>query len=95
MRKKKRPSRKPPLDERHYRAIELLAGSRPNYEDISQSVGISRMTLYRWRRRSDFKRELRKAVDRNLAETRRQLAPRMRPKTAEEIEWFLRISGVV
>jgi transposase-like protein len=38
-------------------------GRCPNYEDIAKKIGVNRRTLYRWRLRKDFERELRKAID--------------------------------
>ncbi|RAV03036.1 phBC6A51 family helix-turn-helix protein [Paenibacillus sp. YN15] len=69
-RKRKRkgnyPKRRPPLDERHYRAIEMLTRvPRMNYEEIAAELGVDRRTLYRWRERPDFQRaykELSRAV---------------------------------
>lgn len=63
----KQPSQVPPLDERHYAAIELMI--RPFYDsksggnrwltrtEIAEIIGISRMQLYRWEQRKDFQRE--------------------------------------
>lgn len=63
----KQPSQVPPLDDRHYAAIELMI--RPIYdskrgrrrwlarEEIAEIIGISRMQLYRWEQRKDFQRE--------------------------------------
>jgi len=90
-----RPHRRPPMDERHFLAIELLSGIRDNYEEVAQTVGISRMQLYRWRKRPDFRRELRKVCDRKLREQNREIKRRFTPKTAEDIEWILRSAGIV
>ncbi|QNG60322.1 helix-turn-helix domain-containing protein [Bacillus sp. PAMC26568] len=60
MRKKmrsKQPSQVPPLDERHYLAIELLMsvnGKRLTRAKIAEKCAISRMQLYRWEQRKDF-----------------------------------------
>jgi transcriptional regulator with XRE-family HTH domain len=69
-RKKKRskqPSQVPPLDERHYRAIEMLTGLYENgcwhwftRQEIAEACGVSRMQLWRWEQRKDFQRELEK-----------------------------------
>ncbi|MFM9327957.1 phBC6A51 family helix-turn-helix protein [Paenibacillus mesotrionivorans] len=65
-RKKRRgnyPKRRLPLDERHYRAIDLLTTHpRKNHEEIAQELGITRMTLFRWRNRPDFDREYRRIL---------------------------------
>ncbi|MCM3788373.1 hypothetical protein M3221_08155 [Domibacillus indicus] len=67
-RKKKRskqPSQVPPLDDRHYLAMELMM--KPYYDqkrdhnrwlnrsEIAELVGISRMQLYRLEQRKDLK----------------------------------------
>lgn len=69
-RRKKRsrqPSQVPPLDKRHYYAIELMV--RPvtdkysgkkrwlSRQEIADKVGVSRMQLWRWEQRKDFQRE--------------------------------------
>jgi transcriptional regulator with XRE-family HTH domain len=89
-RKKKRsrqPSQVPPLDERHYLAIELM--SKPFYDralgrnrwltrqEIANRVGISRMQLWRWEQRRDFQREKEKRVRayvRSFVKTRKSYA---------------------
>jgi AcrR family transcriptional regulator len=63
----KQPSQVPPLDDRHYLAIELLAElKRLSREDIAKACGVSRMTLYRWEQRKDFRREYEKLVQAKL-----------------------------
>jgi DNA-directed RNA polymerase specialized sigma subunit len=53
--KRKQPSQVPPLDERHYLAIELLVdGKRLTRGMIAKKCGVSRMQLYRWELRKDF-----------------------------------------
>lgn len=63
----KQPSQVPPLDDRHYLAIELMLGIEVNgrnvwltKEQIANECGVSRMQLYRWEQRKDFQRELSK-----------------------------------
>ncbi|AIM17282.1 hypothetical protein HW35_14430 [Bacillus sp. X1(2014)] len=68
----KQPSQVPPLDERHYYAIELMV--RPVYDkitggkrwltrqEIANKVGVSRMQLWRWEQRKDFQREKEKRL---------------------------------
>jgi DNA invertase Pin-like site-specific DNA recombinase len=66
---KKKYTRRPPLNEKHYEAIALLAEygrKRLTHERIARKLRINRRTLYRWRQRPDFDNELRKAIDRQL-----------------------------
>ncbi|MFC7785675.1 phBC6A51 family helix-turn-helix protein [Rossellomorea sp. GCM10028870] len=61
-RRKKRsnqPSQVPPLDTRHYLAIELLLDFQAGLsrEEIAKECGVSRMQLFRWEKRKDFQRE--------------------------------------
>lgn len=93
--RKRRRRRQYPLDDRHYRAIALLANARDNYEEIAQAVGVSRMSLYRWRKRADFSRELRTLTDRIHNERKRELHRKYALKTPEDIEWYFRMSGMV
>lgn len=63
----KQPSQVPPLDNRHYAAMELMIG--PHYDEkagrkrwltraeIAEIVGVSRMQLWRWEQRKDFQHE--------------------------------------
>ncbi|WP_309087575.1 hypothetical protein [Domibacillus sp.] len=63
----KQPSQVPPLDERHYLAMELIM--KPYYDqkrdrnrwlnrsEITELVGVSRMPLCRWEQRKDFQHE--------------------------------------
>lgn len=71
MAKRKKRAR-PPLDDRHRLAIELLTTvPTPTLEETAQACGVDRRTLYRWRNRTDFKREMRKVQDRKMNEFRR------------------------
>jgi DNA invertase Pin-like site-specific DNA recombinase len=96
--KKRKPRTRPPLDERHYRAIELLALKRVHntLDDIAAGVGVDRRTLYRWRQRKDFDKELRKARRKMIAERRRKI-PRtnFRAFTAFELTEWYRSTGVI
>lgn len=63
------PKRRLPLEERHYLAIDMLTEHRKHrmtHEEISKVLGITRMTLYRWEQRPDFKAELQRAINRKL-----------------------------
>lgn len=64
------PKRRPPLGERHYKAIDMLSNSRKygNHAKIARRLGISRMTLYRWRQRPDFQAELEREIKRKVRE---------------------------
>lgn len=73
MAKRKKRAR-PPLDDRHRLAIELLTTvPTPNLEDIAKACGVDRRTLYRWRLRSDFAKEMRKESERKADEYRRMI----------------------
>lgn len=76
MAKRKKRTR-PPLDARHYLAIELLTSvPTQNLEDIAGACGVDRRTLFRWRLRKDFERELRKVQQRKNAEYGRRIRQR-------------------
>lgn len=78
MKKRKKRSRRQPLTEKHYEAIALLTASgrmRLTRERIARKLRINRRTLYRWEHRSDFRKELRIAIDRKLRE---EIGPRWR-----------------
>ncbi|MHB0884176.1 phBC6A51 family helix-turn-helix protein [Paenibacillus sp. SEL1] len=65
MAKKRRKRRvRPPLDDRHRVAIELLAlkGTHDTLDDIASVCGVDRQTLYRWRQRKDFNKEYERAI---------------------------------
>lgn len=67
----KQPSQVPPLDDRHFKAIELftqvIEGKRKfNRTQIAQKCNISRMQLYRWELREDFRKELDKRTKQKL-----------------------------
>lgn len=93
--KRRRPSRRPPLDARHHRAIEMLAGLRVDYADVAKALGISRMTLWRWRQRKDFEKESRKAIARFVAKKCRVTHGKFRLTNAEDIEQYFRIAGIL
>lgn len=69
------PSQVPPLDDRHYLAMELIIGvwvngrrQKLNRTQIARECGVSRMQLYRWEQRKDFQKELDKRRKRRLKE---------------------------
>ncbi len=66
----KQPSQVPPLDERHYLAIELMIQPYSNRwltrQEIADIVGVSRMQLYRWEQRKDFQKALEKRRKQHL-----------------------------
>lgn len=94
MTKKRKKRIRPALDERHYIAIELLTSvPTPNLADIAQACAVDRRTLYRWRKRSDFDRELRK-VSRKKAEAMRRKARRTQtPMSIDGIERLFKCVG--
>lgn len=88
-----------PLDERHLRAISMLANvPTPTLEEVSAAVGVDRRTLYRWRHRKDFDRLLRMTIDERLSALRKRI-----PKTGllafarrgdtDVIAWFFDKAG--
>lgn len=77
MAKRRKKRTRPPLDDRHRLAIELLTTiPTQNLEEIAQACLVDRRTLYRWRLRKDFQREQRKVQERKNAEYRRRLRQR-------------------
>ncbi|MCV9948256.1 phBC6A51 family helix-turn-helix protein [Paenibacillus sp. BT-177] len=60
--KKRKRRARPPLDERHRLAIEMLArkGIHDTMDEIASLCGVDRRTLYRWRQREDFNKEYEK-----------------------------------
>lgn len=77
MAKRRKKRARPPLDDRHRLAIELLTSvPRPTREEIGRRCGVCRRTLHRWERRKDFQKELRKVQNRKSAEYRRRLRQR-------------------
>lgn len=88
----------PPLDERHYRAIEMLTKvPRMNYEKIAAELAVNRRTLYRWRERPDFQRAY-KELSRAVAKARFKhmkadiLSYALRGETGI-VTWFFEKSG--
>ncbi|OKP81838.1 hypothetical protein A3844_24960 [Paenibacillus helianthi] len=92
-RKSKRGRPVAPLDERHYRAIALLADGRMNYSEVARTCGVERRTLHRWRQRKDFDRELRKLSAKLVNEWRRTSRERMRLRTAQDMTWYFDAIG--
>ncbi|MCL6458140.1 MAG: hypothetical protein K6T85_09055 [Gorillibacterium sp.] len=93
--KKRKKRARPPLDERHYLAIELLTTApTKNLDDIARACMVNRRTLYRWRLRKDFERELRKVHERKMNERSRSLKGRFKLRSVADIEWFFNTIGV-
>ncbi|MFD2332251.1 phBC6A51 family helix-turn-helix protein [Cohnella sp. GCM10020058] len=92
---RKRPSRRLPLQPEHRRAIKQLAGLHVNYGDVAAELGVSRMTLYRWRHRPDFARELRKETAKVMRKRERELKDKFALTTLEDHVWFFNASGFV
>ncbi|WP_134911396.1 phBC6A51 family helix-turn-helix protein [Paenibacillus sp. IHB B 3084] len=91
----KRSSRRLPLSDIHYAAIALLSDvKRPSHKEIARRLGITRMTLYRYRKRPDFQRELKREIKRRTEELMRENRGRARVRAARDIEWFFRESGL-
>ncbi|MBP1905511.1 hypothetical protein J2Z32_002141 [Paenibacillus turicensis] len=83
LKKPKRGRPRTPLDIRHYLAIELLTTSpTENLEDIAKACGVDRRTLFRWRERKDFTRELNKVQQRKINEYIRRGKARIKHATA-------------
>lgn len=57
--KKRKRRTRPPLDERHRLAIEMLTrkGVHDTMDEIASLCSVDRRTLYRWRQREDFNKE--------------------------------------
>lgn len=68
---------RPPLNDIHSAAIELLAGKygRKSCGEIALILGINRRTLYRYRQRLDFQRALAAATNRVVSEKLREYRP--------------------
>lgn len=101
----KQPSQVPPLDYRHYAAIDLMVG--PHYDskagrsrwltrgEIANIVGVSRMQLWRWEQRKDFQRE----KDKRLRAYLRSIVPK-RKSYAElaiggDAQAFAKLMGII
>ncbi|MEI2284439.1 phBC6A51 family helix-turn-helix protein [Paenibacillus polysaccharolyticus] len=90
---KKRKRRRAELDDRHYLAIELLTTvPTPNLDDIARHCYVDRRTLYRWRLRKDFQRELTKAQERKHKHFRLKLSEIRR---VEDFEFIFRAAGLI
>lgn len=98
------PKRRPPLGDKHLQAIQMLTDRKTygNHEDIARRLGISRMTLYRWRQRADFQKALDKAIQMRI---RKRFGNRRRDASyllaaaavgdAKTVERTLRLIGVI
>jgi predicted DNA-binding transcriptional regulator AlpA len=77
--RKRDPYRKKPLDDRQLLAITLISsGKRLKREEIAELCGVSRMQLWRWEQRKDFRKALEKAYKERL---RRWRSKRVSGKT--------------
>jgi transposase-like protein len=79
-----------PLDGRHYYAIELLVQGRYDYTEVAEQTGVSRRTLYRWRQRKDFKREINKELKRKARERQQANKERMSVRTLDDLDRIFR-----
>lgn len=97
LKKPKRGRPRTPLDIRHYLAIELLTTSpTQNLEDIAKACGVDRRTLFRWRDREDFTRELNKVQQRKVREYRSLIKTRTKHIMASyDIEELFRACGLI
>lgn len=105
MRRKKRriryPKRRLPLQPYHYRAIDMLTQvPRMNYEEIASELGVNRRTLFRWRQRPDFDRELRREINRKWEAYQKTIPkPNLLAMAlsgdVDAIEWFFNAAGFV
>lgn len=97
-RKRRKKRTRPPLDDRHYLAIELLTTVPTlNLEDIAKQCVVDRRTLYRWRMRKDFERELRKVQQRKIEECRRKMKHNFNARitSARDIEQVFRMLELI
>ncbi|MCM3497656.1 phBC6A51 family helix-turn-helix protein [Paenibacillus sp. FSL K6-1566] len=98
MAKRRKKRARPPLDDRHRLAIELLtAVPSQNLEDIAQACGVNRRTLFRWRLRKDFERELRKVQQRKADEYRRRMKRKFNARItdARDLEEVFRVMDLI
>lgn len=94
------PKRRLPLDERHYRAIEMLTRvPRMTHDEIAQELGICRMTLARWRKRPDFNREYQRLMRAITDEMYKRIKNRVWASAmrgeADGIERYLNAAGLI
>lgn len=97
MAKRKRKRTRPPLDDRHRLAIELLTSvPTPNLEDIAKACGVDRRTLYRWRLRQDFQREIRKVQAQKTKQyLRRMKRTYIQPRNVNDFEKVFKVFGLI
>ncbi|NOJ71428.1 phBC6A51 family helix-turn-helix protein [Paenibacillus alvei] len=93
--RKRRKSRRLPLNDKQLCAIDLLANTHLNHEDIARELGVCRMTLYRWRQRPDFERTLQREINRIMNARFRDMQKRYMPRTVGEIEHVFRLTGLM
>lgn len=95
--KKRRKRTRPPLDRRHYRAIDLLTTAPSmNRAIIARECGVNRRTLLRWELRKDFEIERTKVMNRKMEPIRNRINRARRPlNNVDDIEWTLRINKLL
>lgn len=96
--KRGRPRGLPALDERHYRAIDLLSDLRRGgrtLDDIAEELGVDRRTLYRRRQRKDFARLLEREVRRKVRERVPRTQAGYDHHNAKTAEYLLRINDML
>lgn len=96
-----RPKGKEPLSEKHLLAIEIMTfGKRYTQSEIAKMLGVSRMTLYKWRQRKDFDRLLEKTIRSNHERRMRRIRDDSLTQMAlagdvVSIEKILRLHGLL
>lgn len=92
--KQRRRRSRPPLDERHYRALAMLnAIPRDDINVIARRLGVHRTTLWRWTQRADYKALEMRLKKRMISEMDRafkqRLHAQLRRGDMRSIEWFI------
>lgn len=92
--KRRRRRSRPPLDERHYRAIAMLnAVPREEINIIAHRLGVHRTTLWRWTQRNDFKalhaRYVGEMAREDIKAIRQRLSAEIGRGNMRSIAWFI------